>query len=71
MEVLQRLQSLQDELLPIAKRGALLYSVLRSMASLSKHYQFRLPQFLQMYFEAIGEDPPMDIFIEDDDEVSC
>lgn len=68
VELLRKLQTLQDELLPVAKRGALLYTVLRSLSSVSSHYQFKLPQFLQMYYEAVGDDPPPDVFIETEED---
>ena len=68
VELLHKLQSLQDELMPVAKRGALIYTVLRSLSAISPHYQFKLPQFLQMFYESVGEDPPPEVFIEDDDD---
>lgn len=72
LDLLQKLQNLQDELLPIARRGALIYTVLKSLSAISPHYQFKLPQFLQMFYEAVGEDPPPDVFLpeEDDTQVS-
>lgn len=68
VELLHKLQTLQDELLPIARRGSLIYTVLKSLSAINPHYQFKLPQFLQMFFEAVGEDPPPDVFLPDDDE---
>lgn len=68
VELLHKLQTLQDELLPVARRGALIYTVLRSLTSISPHYQFKLPQFLQMFYEAVGKDPSPDVFVEDDDD---
>ena len=69
VELLHKLQNLQDELLPIARRGALIYTVLKSLSSISPHYQFKLPQFLQMFYEAVGEDPPPDVFLPEEDDM--
>ena len=68
VELLHKLQALQDELMPIAKRGALIYTVLRSLSSISPHYQFKLPQFLQMFYESVGQDPPPEVFVEDEED---
>ncbi|XP_067941284.1 uncharacterized protein [Watersipora subatra] len=68
VDLLHKLQALQDELMPVARRGALIYTVLRSLTAISPHYQFKLPQFLQMFYESVGQDPPPDVFVEDEDD---
>ena len=58
-ELLKDLDTFRDELFPLARRATMLYSVLRSLASIQTEYQFTLPFFLKLFDEAIeGEFPP-------------
>ncbi|XP_056412427.1 uncharacterized protein LOC130355786 isoform X2 [Hyla sarda] len=43
----------RDELYPIARRGALYYSILKSLQSLAKEYYFTLDFFLKLFDSAI------------------
>ncbi len=57
--VLRDLDALQDELFPLARRATLLWSGMRSLASIEQLYQFDLPFFIALFDEAVdGELPP-------------
>nr|XP_006816782.1 PREDICTED: dynein heavy chain 17, axonemal-like [Saccoglossus kowalevskii] len=60
LQILSMLDQLQDELFPVAKRAALLFSVLRSLEGLQREYIFPLPFFMSLFDKAVGEDPPME-----------
>ncbi|XP_051786676.1 dynein axonemal heavy chain 9-like isoform X2 [Erpetoichthys calabaricus] len=49
----EKLAELRNSLLPVAQRGALLYSILQALRSLAREYYFTLKDFLQM-FDAAG-----------------
>ncbi|XP_058857324.1 dynein beta chain, ciliary-like isoform X3 [Acipenser ruthenus] len=48
------LSQLRDKLLPVAHRGALLYSILQALRVLAREYQFPLSYFLCLFDKAIG-----------------
>ncbi|XP_071959570.1 uncharacterized protein [Antedon mediterranea] len=58
-DVLQSLNKICDELSPIAKRGAMLFSVMSSLEGLRREYQFSLPFFYLMFDRAVGDEPPL------------
>ena len=69
--VLKDLGDLREELYPLAKRATMLYSVIRSLATIHREYHFSLPYFLKLFDEAIGgEFPPEYTEDSDDEEVS-
>lgn len=56
--ILRSLDTLRDELFPLARRATMLYSVLRSLAAVQTEYQFTLPFFLKLFDQAVeGEFP--------------
>ncbi|XP_033103095.1 dynein heavy chain 9, axonemal-like [Anneissia japonica] len=59
-EVLQYLDKICNDLSPVAKRGAMLFSVMSSLEGLRREYQFSLPFFLLMFDRAVGEEPPQE-----------
>ncbi|XP_022099208.1 dynein beta chain, ciliary-like [Acanthaster planci] len=63
--ILDTLENIREELLPVAKRGAMLFSVVSSLVGLQREYQFSLPFFLWMFDQAVGEDQAEE---EDDDQ---
>ncbi|XP_023931015.1 dynein beta chain, ciliary-like [Lingula anatina] len=65
---LEELDMLKDELFPIARRGAMLYAILRSMSAVQREYQFTLPSFLALFDEAVGGDFPEEYYDESDAE---
>lgn len=69
---LDELDTLRDELFPIARRGTMLYAILRSLATLRREYHFSLSFFMQLFDEAIGGAFPPE-FMEDSDyeDVGC
>lgn len=56
-KILESLDKICEELLPVAKRGAMLYSVISSLRGIQREYQFSLPFFLWMFDQAVGEEP--------------
>ena len=54
-KVLQALEGLRDELFPLANRGAMLYSVIRSLSAICPEYQFSYPYFLTLFDEIVGD----------------
>ncbi|XP_076457719.1 uncharacterized protein LOC143291635 isoform X3 [Babylonia areolata] len=67
--ILDDLDLLKDELYPVARRGALMFALMRSLASVRHEYQFTMDYFLQLFDEAIGgELPPGFGFGEDEDD---
>ena len=69
--ILSDLDVLKDELYPVARRGALLFAVMRSLASVRHEYQFTLTYFLQLFDEAVGGELPADYgHGEDEEDVS-
>ena len=58
MVALKDLDLFYNELFPLARRATMLYSVLRSLASVQTEYQFTLPYFLKLFDEAIGGEFP-------------
>ena len=64
--VLKELDVLRDELFPLARRATMLYSVLRSLGSIQREYQFTLPFFLKLFDEAVGGEFPEGFLDQDD-----
>ncbi|XP_064650622.1 uncharacterized protein LOC135502065 isoform X3 [Lineus longissimus] len=60
--VLGDIDQLRDELFPIARRGATLYTVIRSLPSIRQEYQFTLDYFLKLFDEAVGAEPPEEFY---------
>ena len=58
----------QDELYPVARRGALLFTLMKSLGSVRHEYQFTLAYFLRLFDEAIGGQLPDNFGLGDDDE---
>ena len=58
MVALKDLDLFCNELFPLARRATMLYSVLRSLASVQKEYQFTLPYYLKLFDEVVGGDFP-------------
>nr|KAG5702033.1 hypothetical protein BaRGS_015768 [Batillaria attramentaria] len=58
--ILNDLDVLKDELYPVARRGALLFALMRSLSSVRHEYQFTLNFFLQLFDEAVGGELPAD-----------
>ncbi|XP_072048734.1 uncharacterized protein [Amphiura filiformis] len=56
-KVLESLDKICEELMPVAKRGAMLYAVISSLRGIQREYQFSLPFFLWMFDQAIGDEP--------------
>ena len=52
------LSSCRDELVLIARRGTMLFSLLRSLSLIQKEYHFTLPMFLNLFDQAIGGEFP-------------
>ncbi|XP_070202269.1 uncharacterized protein [Littorina saxatilis] len=66
--ILNDLDVLRDELYPVARRGALLFSLMRSLGSVRHEYQFSLTYFLQLFDEAVGGELPPEFGHGEDDE---
>ncbi|XP_069470025.1 uncharacterized protein [Ambystoma mexicanum] len=49
-----KLVQLRNQLLPLASRGAVLFSTLKALRPLAAEYQFSLRSFLQLFDKAIG-----------------
>lgn len=69
-QLLTDLDLLKEELFPLARRAAMLYSILRSLQSLRNEYQFSLKFFVLLFDEAVGGELPPE-FMEEEEEVSC
>ncbi|CAH1797693.1 unnamed protein product [Owenia fusiformis] len=67
-QILQELDNLREEMYPIARRGALLFALLRSLGSIHREYQFTQDYFLLLFDEAVGDDLPPDMEVESDTE---
>ncbi|XP_052060514.1 uncharacterized protein LOC127700861 isoform X4 [Mytilus californianus] len=61
------IDDLKDELFPLARRGAMLFAIVRSLQSVHNEYQFSLKYFLELFDEAVGEDVPEEHKIDDDE----
>jgi len=66
--VLRQLDDLRDELYPLARRATMLYSVVRSLATVHREYHFSLPFFLKLFDEAVGGEFPAEYAEDSDDE---
>ncbi|XP_071095883.1 uncharacterized protein [Haliotis cracherodii] len=58
--LLDDLELLKDELFPLARRAAMMFSVLQSLPSVHKEYQFTLQYFIELFDEAVGGELPKD-----------
>lgn len=67
--LLSTLDALRAELTPVARRGAKLYALLRSLAAVRPEYQTPLPEFYAMFDEALGGEFPEE-YGRDSDEVT-
>ncbi|GFO25145.1 dynein beta chain, ciliary-like, partial [Plakobranchus ocellatus] len=56
--ILDDLDLLKDELYPIARRGSLLYSLMRSLAAIYPELRFTMDYFLHLFDEAVGGSLP-------------
>lgn len=65
--LLTDIDDLKDELFPLARRGAMLFAITRSLQSVHNEYQFSLKYFLELFDEAVGTDVPDDYKIDDDE----
>ena len=63
--ILETLDNIRDELVPVAKRGAMLFSITASLMGVQHEYQFSLPFFLWMFDQAVGEDQEEEIASDD------
>ena len=52
--VVEQLSGLKKELSPLARRGSILFFIIKSLASLRREYTFSLDDFLALFDEAIG-----------------
>jgi hypothetical protein len=68
LKLLQKAQALQDELLPIARRGAALFTVLKSLGSVDSYETYKLDQYMHIFSSTIssGETNPTDDLDADD-----
>ncbi|XP_078672103.1 uncharacterized protein LOC144911712 isoform X1 [Branchiostoma floridae x Branchiostoma belcheri] len=55
-QVLEDIHALREELAPVAERGALLFSLLRSLEMVQREYKFSKTFFLNLFDKAVGED---------------
>lgn len=55
-KILHSLDQICKDLLPVAKRGAMLYAVISSLRGIQREYQFSLPFFLWMFDQAVGDE---------------
>ena len=55
---LLHLSTCKDELYHIARRGTMLFALLRSLSLVQKEYHFTLPMFLKLFDQAIGGEFP-------------
>ena len=60
LTLIDDLDSLKDELYPMARRAAMLYAIIRSLQSVHKEYQFSLAYFITLFDEAVGGELPED-----------
>ncbi|KAK6172547.1 hypothetical protein SNE40_016179 [Patella caerulea] len=67
-KLLEDLELLRDELYPLARRAAMLYSTLRSLNVIHNEYQFSLAHFIKLFDEAVGGKLPKDFFKNDEKE---
>ncbi|KAL5020322.1 hypothetical protein ScPMuIL_003214 [Solemya velum] len=67
-QLLTDLDLLKEELFPLARRAAMLYSILRSLQSLRNEYQFSLKFFVLLFDEAVGGELPPE-FMQEDEEI--
>ena len=58
VNLLDDLDTLKDELYPLARRAAMLYAIVRSLQSIHKEYQFSLSYFMYLFDEAVGGEMP-------------
>ena len=58
---LSRLDRIRDQLLPVSKRGAMLFSVVQSLQGVQREYRVSLPMFLWMFDQAVGEELPPEV----------
>ena len=56
--ILDDLDLLKDELYPVARRGSLLYSLMRSLAAIYPELRFTMEYFLHLFDEAVGGSLP-------------
>ena len=56
--LIEDLEALKDELYPLARRAAMLYSIIRSLQSIHNEYQFSLAYFVSLFDEAVGGELP-------------
>lgn len=69
LKLLQKAQALQDELLPIARRGAVLFLIIKSLGSVDSYHTYKLDQYLEIFSAAIsmGEANEVDLDADDTD----
>ncbi|XP_033641711.1 dynein beta chain, flagellar outer arm-like [Asterias rubens] len=67
--ILETLDNIRDELVPVAKRGAMLFSITASLMGVQHEYQFSLPFFLWMFDQAVGEDQEEEIASDDGEDL--
>ncbi|KAK3108743.1 hypothetical protein FSP39_014630 [Pinctada imbricata] len=65
--LLNDLDDLKDELFPLARRAAMLFSIIRSLQSVHNEYQFSLKYFLELFDEAVGGEVPPDLWEEEEE----
>lgn len=65
-QALFQLERIRDQLLPVSKRGAMLYSVVQSLQGMQREYRVSLPMFLWMFDQAVGEELPPEVAQEED-----
>ena len=56
--LVEDLDTLKDELYPLARRAAMLYAIIRSLQSIHNEYQFSLDYFVKLFDEAVGGELP-------------
>ena len=66
--ILTDLDVLKDELYPVARRGALMFALMRALGSVRHEYQFTLTYFLELFDEAIGGELPPNFGVGEDEE---
>ncbi|XP_056010102.1 uncharacterized protein LOC125667097 [Ostrea edulis] len=66
--LLIHLNDLKDDLFPLARRAAMLFSIIRSLQSVHNEYQFSLHYFIELFDEAVGGELPPEFLSADEDE---
>ena len=69
LKLLQKVQALQDELLPMARRGAVLYIILKSLGSVNSYHGYKLDEYMKTFTSSLGAGdlPPDDLELDDSD----